>query len=87
MPFVLCECVNWIRKPCWKTAFLRRNAQWQEEQLPDYDEGADTSDMHAWGYSYQLETGVHLNYDRYGNYLTWNTTASLCEGSTRRCSL
>ena len=29
----------------------------------------DTSDMHAWGYSYQLRTGLHLEYDRYGNYL------------------
>ncbi len=69
VPFVLCECVNWDKKAMLENGFSQEDAQWQDEQLPDYDEGADTSDMHAWGYSYQLETGVHLNCGRYGNYL------------------
>ena len=69
VPFVLCECVNWDKKAMLKTAFLRRTPSGRRNSYRTTTRGADTSDMHAWGYSYQLETGVHLNYDRYGNYL------------------
>ena len=69
VPFVLSECINWDKKAMLENGFSPEAAQQQEENLFDYDEGADTSDMHAWGYSYQLRTGLHLEYDRYGNYL------------------
>lgn len=51
MPFVLSECINWDKKAMLENGFSPEAAQQQEENLFDYDEGADTSDMHAWGYS------------------------------------